>query len=203
MKDIKTHLQNITIKILFCNFVNIMTSKHRYIRKADSHDTKHIMELLEHGRQKMRANGNTEQWTNGNPKLELVENDIREGNGYIIEENGEIIATFAFIKGPDTTYYNIYEGEWVENTLPYHVIHRMASVHGVHGVFKCILDYCFSKTKNIRIDTHRQNSIMRNALEKYGFRYCGIIYLADGAERLAYQRCESSTNGKKEQDGHQ
>ena len=74
-----------------------MTSKHRYIRKADSHDTKRIMELLEHGRQKMRANGNTEQWTNGNPKLELVENDIKEGNGYIIEENGEIIATFAFI----------------------------------------------------------------------------------------------------------
>ena len=180
-----------------------MTSKYRYIRKAYSHDTKRIMELLEHGRQKMRANGNTEQWTNGNPKLELVENDIKEGNGYIIEENGEIIATFAFIKGPDTTYYNIYEGKWVENTLPYHVIHRMASVHGVHGVFKCILDYCFSKTKNIRIDTHRQNSIMRNAMEKYGFRYCGIIYLADGAERQAYQRCESSTNGKSEQDGHQ
>jgi hypothetical protein len=28
---------------------------------------------------------------------------------------------------------------------------------------------------------------MRHALEKYGFCYCGIIYLQDGAERLAYQ----------------
>ena len=98
------------------------------------------------------------------------------------------VATFAFIKGPDVTYTNIYEGEWMDNSLPYYVIHRMASVHGVHGVFKSILEYCFERTGNIRIDTHRQNSIMRNALEKYGFEYCGIIYLLDGAERLAYQR---------------
>lgn len=184
------------------NFANDMTGEKRTIRSANIADITSIMQILDCGRCKMRANGNTEQWTNGNPKLELVENDIREGNSYIVEENGEIIATFVFIEGPDPTYYNIYEGEWVENTLPYHVIHRMASVHGVHGVFKCILDYCFSKTTNIRIDTHRQNSIMRNAMEKYGFRYCGIIYLADGAERLAYQRCESSTNDKKVQDGH-
>jgi N-acetylmuramic acid 6-phosphate etherase len=32
---------------------------------------------------------------------------------------------------------------------------------------------------------------MRYALEKYGFRYCGIIYLLDGAERLAFQSCKS------------
>ncbi|MBQ5456348.1 MAG: GNAT family N-acetyltransferase, partial [Prevotella sp.] len=53
---------------------------------------------------------------------------------------------------------------------------------------KAVFDYCFTRTTNIRIDTHRQNVIMRNVLQKYGFRYCGIIYLLDGAERLAYQR---------------
>ena len=29
---------------------------------------------------------------------------------------------------------------------------------------------------------------MRHILEKEGFKYCGIIYLEDGAERLAYQK---------------
>jgi RimJ/RimL family protein N-acetyltransferase len=65
----------------------------------------------------------------------------------------------------------------------------MASAPEAHGIFKTVLDYCFSRTTNIRIDTHRQNTHMQRALEKYGFRYCGIIYLLDGAERLAYQRC--------------
>ena len=160
----------------------------RNIRKSDLKDIPVIMQLIENGREKMRADGNSEQWANGNPRQSLIEDDIMKGNSYIVEDDGVAVATFAFIKGPDVTYTNIYEGEWMDYSLPYHIIHRMASVHGVHGVFKSILEYCFERTGNIRIDTHRQNSIMRNALEKYGFEYCGIIYLLDGAERLAYQR---------------
>lgn len=40
---------------------------------------------------------------------------------------------------------------------------------------------------NLRADTHRNNRTMRHLLEKSGFRYCGIIHVADGSERLAYQ----------------
>ena len=29
---------------------------------------------------------------------------------------------------------------------------------------------------------------MQHCIESYGFTYCGIIYLADGAPRLAYQK---------------
>ena len=48
---------------------------------------------------------------------------------------------------------------------------------------------------NIRIDTHRDNRIMRHNIEKHGFAYCGIIYLANGDERLAYQKqCCSATS---------
>lgn len=173
-----------------------MNTKHRTIKKSVVADIPVIMQLLECGRQKMRANGNLEQWTDGNPKQSLIEADINNGNSYILEEDGKAIATFAFIEGPDITYNNIYEGKWKENTLPYHVIHRMASLHGTHGVFKDILKYCFERCNNIRIDTHRQNSIMRNALSKFGFEYCGIIYLLDGAERLAYQQTRIESNNK-------
>lgn len=173
-----------------------MNTKHRTIKKSVVADIPVIMQLLECGRQKMRANGNLEQWTDGNPKQSLIEADINNGNSYILEEDGKAVATFAFIEGPDITYNNIYEGKWKENTLSYHVIHRMASLHGTHGVFKDILEYCFERCNNIRIDTHRQNSIMRNALSKYGFEYCGIIYLLDGAERLAYQQTRIESNNK-------
>ena len=165
-----------------------MINNRRTIRKSLIADISRIMELLECGREKMRSNGNMEQWTKGNPKQTLIEADICNGNSYVMEEMGEIIATFAFIEGPDITYHTIYEGEWLEAERPYHVVHRLASQHGVHGVFRDVLNFCFEKAENIRIDTHKQNSIMRNALDKYGFTYCGIIYLTDGAERLAYQR---------------
>jgi hypothetical protein len=50
-----------------------------------------------------------------------------------------------------------------------------------------VMDFCFSKDSNIRIDTHGDNHIMQHVIKKYGFTYCGIIYLASGDERLAYQ----------------
>ena len=31
-------------------------------------------------------------------------------------------------------------------------------------------------------------SIMQHVIEKHGFTYCGIIHIASGDERLAYQR---------------
>lgn len=45
-----------------------------------------------------------------------------------------------------------------------------------------LLDY-----NNIRIDTHRDNHVMRNAIAKEGFAYCGIIHCWNGDERVAYQ----------------
>ena len=41
---------------------------------------------------------------------------------------------------------------------------------------------------NLKIDTHRDNYPMQKSLKKNGFEYCGIIYLADGNERLAFQK---------------
>ncbi len=32
------------------------------------------------------------------------------------------------------------------------------------------------------------NPIMQHDIAKHGFTYCGIIYLASGAKRLAYQK---------------
>jgi len=82
----------------------------------------------------------------------------------------------------------IHEGKWLDDELPYHVVHRIASYPDVHGIFSDIMDFCFSHDPNIRIDTHRDNKTMQHNIAKHGFSYCGIIYLASGDERLAYQK---------------
>lgn len=160
----------------------------RTIRRASlPEDAEKIMEVFNAAKTIMRQSGNTKQWDDGYPSIEVVRSDIEKGGSYVVIDNERIVAYFAFLPSPEPTYTKIFNGEWVNDTLPYHVIHRIASFPEVHGIFMSIMDYCFTKENNIRIDTHRDNHIMQHNIEKYGFTYCGIIYLASGDERLAYQ----------------
>ena len=97
-----------------------------------------------------------------------------------------IVAYFALLPSPEPTYSYI-DGAWLTDE-PYGVIHRMASYPEVHGIFSAIIDYAASRYSHLRIDTHRDNRIMQHLIEKHGFTYCGIIWLQDGTERLAYER---------------
>ena len=146
------------------------------------------MSIIDEARKTMIENGNTTQWAQGYPAKSTIEEDIATETGYVMEREGVVVAYFAFKPSPDPTYLTIYEGEWIDTDSPYFVIHRIACRRTVHGVFKKILDFCFKKTGNIRIDTHRDNTIMQHLLTKWGFDYCGIIHLLNGEERLAYQR---------------
>ena len=156
-------------------------------RKSTLSDIPCMLALADEARRIMRTSGNMNQWINGYPSAEVFVGDIEQGNSYLMCQDGTVVATFAFLPGPEPTYARIYEGQWM-NDRPYYVIHRIASTAASHGVLEAILNYCFTITPNIRIDTHRDNVIMRHLLSRLGFTYCGIIYLADGAERLAYHR---------------
>ena len=56
------------------------------------------------------------------------------------------------------------------------------------GVASACLQWCYRQIPNLRADTHRDNHILQYILKKYGFQYCGIIYLLNGDERLAFQK---------------
>ena len=45
-----------------------------------------------------------------------------------------------------------------------------------------------SGKKALRIDTHEKNFKMRGMLEKNGYKNIGIIHLANGDERFAYEK---------------
>ena len=102
------------------------------------------------------------------------------------EVEKSIVAYFALLPSPEPTYDRI-DGAWLTDE-PYGVIHRMASYPDVHGIFSAVIDYAAARYPRLRIDTHRDNRIMRNLIEKHGFTYCGVIRLADGSPRLAYER---------------
>ena len=128
------------------------------------------------------------QWGEGYPTEAVITADMERNGGFIIEDDGCIVGYFAFLPSPEPTYAKIYEGKWINDTQPYHVVHRIASYPDAHGIFSSIMEFCFSNDENIRIDTHHDNKIMQHNILKHGFTYCGIIYLLSGDERLAYQK---------------
>ena len=173
----------------------------RMIREALPTDMAEIMKVMDAAKKIMRQSGNMHQWVEGYPSEAVIMADIEKNGGYVVEVGERVVGYFAFLPSPEPTYAKIYDGEWLDDTLPYHVVHRIASYPDVHGIFSSIMDFCFSHDPNIRIDTHRDNKIMQHNISKHGFTYCGIIYLVSGEaleqmslatkgkiERLAYQK---------------
>lgn len=158
------------------------------IRPTEPGDLKTVMDIYDIARRFMRACGNTTQWVNGYPSEEYITGEIESGHSFVcLDEDSEIVGTFCLILGDDPTYTRIDDGAWL-NDAPYGVIHRMASSGKRKGVAAECVKWCFGRCNNIRVDTHRDNQVMRSFLEKQGFYQCGIIYVADGTERIAYQK---------------
>lgn len=166
----------------------------RSIRLAHRKDLADIMRVMDAAKGIMRKSGNMLQWVNGYPSEDAIMADMERDGGFVVEDDGRIVGYFAFLPSPEPTYGKIDGGEWLDNARPYHVVHRIASYPDAHGIFSSIMDFCFSEDSNIRIDTHKDNRIMQHLIVKHGFVYCGIIYLDNGDERLAYQKLRPDTN---------
>ena len=160
------------------------------IRNACFEDLETILAIYDHARKFMRENGNPTQWSGGYPGEEILREDIAKERLYVCEDTEEILGVFCYFYGDDPTYKRIYEGNWL-NGLPYGVLHRIAVVSHRKGVASFCYNYCFSRCKNLKIDTHRDNIPMQKSLAKNGFIRCGIIYLESGDERIAYQKTKA------------
>ena len=47
---------------------------------------------------------------------------------------------------------------------------------------KACFAFCAARGLALRIDTHRDNTVMQDLLRKNGFVYCGVIHLAENAK---------------------
>ena len=162
-------------------------------RKSVKEDIENIMNIINQAKRYFKEN-KIDQWQNGYPNEETIQNDIKNNNSYVLESDNKIIATAMVSFDEDITYKNIFEGQWLSNRK-YVVIHRIAVDEKIKGngvaakIIKFVEDLCKDNEANsIRIDTHKDNISMQRLIEKNGFKYCGVIYLEDGSKRIAFEK---------------
>lgn len=153
------------------------------------------MEIIAEAQEDFRLRG-IDQWQNGYPNPETIRRDMEAGDSYVLCDcSGAPVATAMITFAPDPNYATVYGGRWLRSEGVYATIHRIAVRYALRGkglagqiVGQCE-DMCRRRgAGSIRIDTHRQNRAMQRLAGKCGFTLCGIIRLADGAERLAYEK---------------
>ncbi len=164
------------------------------LRKAALADAPAVEALYREAQEFLRQNG-VDQWQDGYPNKETFQADVAEGCAWVVEENGDVVATAYLGIGREPTYKTIYEGAWGAQPEEYAFLHRIAVAgsckgKGVPGLFFRQLEQEARQhgLTVLRGDTHRDNKVMQRVMEKNGLEYRGIIYLEDGGERLAYEK---------------
>ncbi len=162
-------------------------------RKATETDIEGIMKIIKQAQDYFKENG-VNQWQNNYPNIETITDDIKNNYGYVLTENNHIIGTAAVSFDGEKTYQIIHDGQWLSDG-EYAVIHRMAvdSAYKGRGLSSIIINniekMCMDRgIHSIKIDTHKENISMQNAIKKNNFKYCGIIYVQDNAERIAFEK---------------
>ncbi len=158
----------------------------RKVELVTNKELNDVNEIYKNARKLMKNTNNPLQWGDFHPPVSLIKKFIKNNELYkLVNENNEILGVFAFIIGEDETY-KIIEGNW-KNDSKYGTLHSVASSLKEKDVFKDICDFAKSKTNHLRIDTHEDNKIMQKQILKNDFTYQGIIYIASGDSRLAYE----------------
>lgn len=160
-------------------------------RLSTQQDVARMMELVQQAQTFFKQNG-IDQWQNGYPNPQQLAADIEVGASYVALQDGVVVGTAALYFGIEKDYLKIHEGQW--NTgEPYAAIHRVAVDNQCKGqgvapaLYHFLEEVCRTNgIQFVRGDTHRDNIAMQKFMEKMGFSRCGIIYLSDGAERIAY-----------------
>ncbi|MDR0819133.1 MAG: GNAT family N-acetyltransferase [Oscillospiraceae bacterium] len=156
------------------------------IRKTTASDFAKVTQIYADAREYMRENGNPTQWSDWYPPRDMIERDIQSGTSYVCVDDSGVAAVFYFNIERDPTYEHI-DGEWL-NDEPCGVVHRIAKRLDVKGAGEFCVNWCFEQCRNLKIDTHKDNLPMQKLLSKLGFVYCGIIWVLDGEERVAFQK---------------
>ncbi len=158
------------------------------IRPTRPEDLPQILALYDTARAFMRQNGNLTQWSTGDRPNSMAERDILEGRSFVCCEGTKLLAVFSFEPdADDPTYHEIWDGAWPDDG-PYGVMHRLAVGVPGRGIAQLCFDWCAARCASLRADTHADNHPMQRAMEKNGFRRCGIIHTFDGTDRIAYSR---------------
>lgn len=162
-------------------------------RKSNQNDIEYIMQIINQAQDYFKQH-HIDQWQDGYPNEQTIYKDIINGYSYVLCDRNDILATSAISFDGESSYNKIYEGNWVSNSK-YAVVHRIAVKEYLKGkglssiVLREVEKLCtLNEVYSIKIDTHKDNFPMQAMLKKNNFIYCGIIYLEDKSERIAFEK---------------
>lgn len=152
------------------------------LRKTTPEDVNQVMEIIEQGKSYLKSSG-VDQWQNGYPNEAVIQEDLVNGYGYVLECEGEVVGTAALSFDGEPWYDDIRGGEWLsdDNFL---VIHRLAVSRNVRGtdVASLMIKQCEKlcaecNVHSIKIDTHEDNIIMQKFVKKMGLSIAALLSL--------------------------
>ncbi|WP_416176485.1 GNAT family N-acetyltransferase [Clostridium sp.] len=162
-------------------------------KRAAEKDIDAIISIIKQAQAYFKTHG-INQWQNNYPNVDIIANDIRRKNSYALFKDNILVSTAAISFDGEKSYEHIYKGRWISNSR-YAVIHRVAVESSLKGkglasiLIKNLEKYCARNfVHSIKIDTHKDNISMQKLLKKNKFQYCGIIYLPNGDERMAFEK---------------
>lgn len=160
-------------------------------RKATSADVYQIWTILQDAIIRRQEDGSN-QWQDGYPNLQIVQQDIEKGVGFVLTNGDGIIAYSAVVANDEPAYANI-EGQWLSYGH-FIVVHRVAVANKHLGrglaklIFKEIEAYALGQQiYSIKADTNFDNIAMIKTFDKLGYVYCGEVFFR-GASRRAYEK---------------
>ena len=160
-------------------------------RKAKITELPEIWNIIQGAIQRRKEDGSN-QWQDGYPNPEVLQNDIDKEAAFVLTENNTIVGYCAVLINDEPEYANI-EGKWLTNA-DFVVFHRVAIAETHLGkglakkIFKYIEDFAIkNKIYSIKADTNFDNLAMISIFEKIGYTFCGEVYFR-GRPRKAFEK---------------
>lgn len=168
-----------------------------HFRKATPSDISQIWDILHQAILRRKADG-SEQWQDGYPNPDVIQNDIDKEAGFVLTNGDTIIGYCAVLVNDEPAYAKI-KGKWLTQD-DFVVVHRLAVSEKylrkgyAKKFFEWIEAFAISiKIFNIKADTNFDNIAMLKIFEKLGYSYCGEVYFR-GSPRKAYEKVLTKSN---------
>lgn len=160
------------------------------IRRATLQDIDSVMSIVRSAQLLLRSLG-IDQWQDGYPSKESIEQDIDSGVGYVALDKDSVVGYAAIVLTGEPAYEQI--AELWHTSERYVVVHRLCvdTSHCRKGVALELMKYVANVARKecydaFRIDTHKGNIRMMNMMQRLGFSHVGTI-LYDSGEREAFE----------------
>jgi len=160
-------------------------------RKATISEIPQIWDILQLAILRRKEEG-SDQWQDGYPNPDVVQNDIEKDQGFVLTE-GETIVGYSAVLINDEPQYAKIEGKWLTND-DFVVFHRVAISETYLGkgcavkMIGYIEDFAIQNNiYSVKADTNFDNFAMMKIFEKLGYTFCGEVYFR-GGQRKAYEK---------------